>query len=165
MPNYRRAHDGNTWFFTIVTQDRIPVLTQPEVRRILREVLSELRQVHPFRIQAWVLLPDHIHCIWRLPDQDSRYSMRLGWLKKEVTKRLHRAKSLWQPRFWEHQIRDDRDYAVHCDYIHYNPVKHRLVRTPHDWPWSTFHSFVRAGIYTPSWGSSEVVIPDEVGHE
>ncbi|MGH7962242.1 MAG: transposase, partial [Candidatus Binatia bacterium] len=83
----------------------------------------------------------------------------------EVTKRLRRGGSIWQPRFWEHQIRDDRDYAAHCDYTHYNPVKHRLVRSPCDWPWSTFQRFVRVGIYTPSWGSEEVVLPDGVGHE
>ena len=165
MPNYRRVRDGNTWFFTVVAKHRALILTQPAVRHILEEVLVELRRNHPFQIQAWVLLPDHIHCIWRLPENDVQYSMRWGWLKKEVTKRLGKRESIWQPRFWEHQIRDDRDYAAHCDYIHYNPVKHGLVTVPRDWPWSTFHRFMRAGIYSPSWGSEEIPIPDGVGHE
>jgi putative transposase len=165
MPNYRRARDGNTWFFTVVTQGRVPILTQPAVRLTLKEVLTELQRNSPFRVQAWVLLPDHIHCIWHLPENDSRYSMRWGWFKKEVTKRLHRGGSIWQARFWEHQVRNDRDYAAHCDYIHYNPVKHGLVLTPRDWPWSTFHRFMQMGIYAPSWGSEEVLLPDGVGHE
>ncbi|MGH7966360.1 MAG: REP-associated tyrosine transposase, partial [Candidatus Binatia bacterium] len=78
MPNYRRARDGDTWFFTVVTRGRVPVLTQPAVRHILKEVLAELRPDRPFQIEAWVLLPDHIHCIWRLPENDSDYSMRWG---------------------------------------------------------------------------------------
>jgi len=165
MPNYRRARDANTWFFTVVTQGRIPILTQPNVRRILQTMLAEVRRNYPFHIQAWALLPDHIHTIWRLPDGDSRYSLRWGWFKKEVTKQVDMGKSIWQPRFWEHQIRDDNDYAAHCDYIHYNPVKHGLVLAPGDWPWSTFHRFVREGIYPSSWGSTAVVIPDRVGRE
>ena len=165
MPNYRRAREGDTWFFTVVTRGRVPILTQPTVRHTLKEVLAELRRDRPFQIEAWVLLPDHIHCMWRLPENDSDYSMRWGWFKKEVTKRLHRDGSIWQPRFWEHQIRDDRDYIAYCDYIHYNPGKHGLVRSPCNWPWSTFQWFLRAGIYMPSWGSEEVVLPDGVGHE
>ena len=165
MPNYRRARDESTWFFTVVSKNREPLLTQTESRRVLKEVLSELRKQWPLQIQAWVLLPDHIHCIWRLPENDSRYSMRWGWLKKEVTKQLQRGGSIWQPRFWEHQIRDDRDFAAHCDYIHYNPAKHGLVSAPLDWPWSTFHKFVQQGIYTQSWGRTEVKIAADVGRE
>jgi putative transposase len=165
MPNYRRARDGNTWFFTVVTKNREPLLTQAESRRVLNEVLHELQTRWPLQIQAWVLLPDHIHCIWRLPQNDSRYSMRWGWVKKEVTKRLQRGESVWQPRFWEHQIRNEPDFAAHCDYIHYNPVKHELVSAPDDWPWSTFHKFVQLGIYTQSWGRAGLTIAEDVGQE
>ena len=173
MPNYRRAHQGPTFFFTVVTRGRRPLLCEPSVRQILRTVTLELRAQRPFAIDAWVLLPDHMHCIWTLPEADLVYSARWGWLKKEVTNRLcmrpeiagSARPSPWQKRFWEHQIRDTADYANHCDYIHFNPVRHRLVRQVSEWPWSTFHRFVSRGIYADTWGNGDVMIPDAVGHE
>lgn len=193
MPNYRRAREGQSYFFTVVTRDRQPVLCEAPVRRLLREVVQELKANRPFAIDAWVLVPDHLHCIWTLPEGDTDYSARWGWLKKEVTKRLRdlaapvpagtarptvechsnagleslaaASPSLWQSRFWEHQIRDEWDFANHCDYIHYNPVKHGLVRRAGDWPWSTFHRFVRNGLYSGNWGEGEIRIPDYIGNE
>mgnify|MGYP006283806045 CR=1 FL=1 len=194
MPNYRRAREGQSYFFTVVTHDRRPVLCEAPVRRLLREVVQELKARRPFAIDAWVLVPDHLHCIWTLPEGDTDYSARWGWLKKEVTKRLRdlaapvpagtarptgecgphhgleslaaaASPSLWQRRFWEHQIRDERDFANHCDYIHYNPVKHGLVRCAGDWPWSTFRRFVRNGLYSENWGEGEIRIPDYIGNE
>ena len=173
MPNYRRAHQGPTFFFTVVTHRRQPLLCEPSVRQILRTVTLELRAQRPFEIDAWVLLPDHMHCIWTLPEGDLDYSARWGWLKKEVTKRIRMRPAIagsarpspWQKRFWEHRIRDTADYANHCDYIHFNPVRHRLVRQVSEWPWSTFHRFVSRGIYADTWGNGDVMIPDAVGHE
>ena len=173
MPNYRRARHGSTFFFTLVTRDRLPVLCDAPVRRLLRQAIGELRIQRPFQIDAWVLLPDHLHCIWTLPGNDPDYSARWGWVKKEVTKRLRLVPgmagtarpTLWQPRFWEHMIRDEADFAAHCDYIHFNPVKHGLARSPREWPWSTFHRFVSEGVYPKTWGGDEVVIPDGIGNE
>jgi putative transposase len=110
---------------------------------------------HPFTIDALVLLPDHMHCIWALPQSDASFGIRWAMIKRFVTKRcgldLHRddwmnkskrrrkESTIWQRRFWEHQIRDEQDYAIHMDYIHFNPVKHGYVQNVIDWQYSTFH--------------------------
>lgn len=100
----------------------------------------EVQSTHPFNIDAWVLLPEHLHCIWTLPEGDTDFSKRWGLIKATFSKTLSRpATPVWQNRFWEHLIRNDRDLQTHLDYIHYNPVKHRLVESPKDWPSSTFH--------------------------
>ena len=173
MPNYRRARHDSTYFFTLVARDRQPVLCEQVVRLLLRQSIEKLRVKRPFRIDAWVLLPDHLHCIWTLPDSDTDYSARWGWLKKEVTKGLRatgklsetRKTSLWQPRFWEHMIRDSADLTEHCDYVHFNPVRHGLVKNVGEWPYSTFHRFLAKGVYDEKWGSGTIHIPRDVGKE
>jgi putative transposase len=142
----------------------------------LREVVKEVRQRHPFEIDAWVLLPDHLHCLWTLPAGDEDFSKRWGLIKagfsrkaKEIlhrqelmtdSKERHRENTIWQRRFWEHQIRDDRDFERHCHYIHYNPVKHGLVNMVRDWPFSTFHRYVLKGFYSADWGAA---VPSDSG--
>jgi putative transposase len=143
MSNYRRTNvAGGTYFFTVNTLCRVPVLTKAPVRAALREAIRQTRLSHPFDIDAWVLLPDHLHCIWTLPAGDAEFSIRWSKIKRYVSQqcgesygvnrvsasRIKRHESgLWQRRFWEHQIRDERDCARHVDYIHWNPVKHGLV--------------------------------------
>ena len=112
-------------------------------------------QSHSFHIDAWVVLPDHLHCIWTLPVSDDDFSNRWRAIKKAFTKSIpkteYRSKSrrkrnergIWQRRFWEHTIWNDEDYAAHMDYIHYNPVKHGWVNTVREWPFSTFHYLVK----------------------
>jgi putative transposase len=106
---------------------------------------------------AWVLLPDHLHCVWTLPENDNDFSTRWNIIKKRFTqaakttlhqaefmnksKHKHRESTIWQRRFWEHQIRDDEDYRYHIQYTHYNPVKHGLVNNPYDWQYSTIHRY------------------------
>lgn len=174
MSNYRRAREGNTYFFTLVTYQRQPILCLEQFRPTLKEVIKEVQFEHPFEIKAWVLLPDHLHCIWELPEGDFNYSMRWGLIKKEVTKRIrlstesrkkHREGTIWQRRFWEHQIRNERDFAVHFDYIHYNPVKHGLVKSPKDWLHSTFHRYVKEGAYPMELGTSKIDFLEEIGGE
>lgn len=170
MSNYRRAQvNGGTFFFTVVTHQRRPILTNPDARRAaLRAAIEETRAQYPFDIDAWVLLPDHAHTIWTLPEDDADYSKRWGLIKAKFTKQVKedyydplrmnaskqhkRESTIWQRRYWEHQIRDDRDFEKHADYIHYNPVKHGLVHSVSDWPHSTFHNFVARGMYPPDWG-------------
>ena len=144
MPSYLRAKTpGTKFFFTVVTYGRREILTGPISRQILREVIKEVRQRYPFEIDAWVLLPDHLHCLWTLPAGDEDFSKRWGLIKagfsrkaKEIlhrqelmtdSKERHRENTLWQRRFWEHQIRNEKDFERHFDYIHYNPVKHGIV--------------------------------------
>jgi putative transposase len=132
---------------------------------LLRTAFKRVKNRHAFTIDALVLLPDHLHCIWTLPPGDNDYSMRWNGIKGHFSRhcsdnyktpptnsqRRKRAQTLWQPRFWEHQIRDERDYEKHCDYIHWNPVKHGLAARVRDWPYSSFHRFVRCGLYAPDW--------------
>jgi putative transposase len=150
MPNYVRARvPGATYFFTVVSRDRRPVLTRPDVRAALRDAIQATRVRWPFAVDAWVLLPDHLHCLWTLPEADSDFSRRWSTIKRLTTQRL--GGSVWQARFWEHVIRDEADLERHFDYIHWNPVKHANVRAAAQWPYSTFHRFVRRGIYPPDW--------------
>ncbi len=168
MPNYRRLYGGSAYFFTVVTYNRIPILAVEESRQILHQVWEIVRERHPFTTVAICLLPDHIHAIWTLPESDNDYSMRWKEIKRQFTHRylprvgsgeersLSRKKrseaAIWQRRFWEHTIVDDDDLARHVDYIHFNPVKHGLVRQVKDWPWSSFHRYTREGYYNAEWG-------------
>ena len=141
---------GGTYFFTATLLDRASGLLVAQVDK-LRHATRDVRGRMPFYIDAWVVLPDHMHCIWTLPPGDDDDSGRWRALKKAFTKsipaterrsavQLRRGeRGIWQRRFWEHTIRDDRDYAAHMDYIHFNPVKHTLVAHPADWPFSSFH--------------------------
>ncbi len=169
MPEYRRARaEGGTYFFTVAAYERRPILTHDAVRQALREGIELARTTHPFKIEAWVLLPDHLHCMWTLPENDADFSARWGITKRYVSRhcrtaiglekrlsasRLSRKETgIWQRRFWEHQIRDETDFSRHVDYIHWNPVKHGYVKRVADWPHSTFHRFVEKGIYPADWG-------------
>jgi putative transposase len=164
MTQYRRSTtEGGTFFFTLVTHRRARWLCEKRAQNVLRESIKIVRDKYPFTIEAWVLLPDHMHAIWTLPIGDSDYSTRWRLIKTRVTKALgsqlkqnsSRKKKgeggLWQRRFWEHTIRDERDFKNHMDYTHYNPVKHGLVERPRDWSWSTFHKYVAGGVYPLDW--------------
>ena len=168
MPNYRRnLLPGGTFFFTVVTEGRQPILSEPGIM-LLRRIVRQCLDSFPFTINAMVVLPDHLHSIWTLPEGDSGYSKRWGNIKKEFTKewlssghveqpisqarQRERRRGVWVPRFWEHTIRDGHDFKRHMDYIHYNPVKHGYVRCPHAWRPSSFHRSVRRGVYEPRWG-------------
>jgi putative transposase len=171
MSNYRRANiRGGTYFFTANTLRRMPILTEAPVRSALHDAIAQTRLSHPFAIDAWVLLPDHLHCIWTLPQGDANFSARWSMIKRLVSQRCgmeygaaelsasrtsRKETGIWQRRFWEHQIRDDNDFAKHVDYIHWNPVKHGLVTRAPDWPYSTFHRYVADGAYLADWGLSE----------
>lgn len=150
MPNYVRARvEGGTYFFTLATRNRLPVLTNDTVRHALREAVETTRARWPFAVDAWVLLPDHLHCLWTLPEDDADFSRRWATVKRLTTQAV--GYPVWQPRFWEHVIRDERDLHRHLDYIHWNPVKHQLVNKAVDWQHSTFHRYLKQGFYTRDW--------------
>ena len=165
MANYRRSViPGGTWFFTVVIADRDRPLLTSHVDA-LRESWRRVCQRHPFTTVAAVVLPDHLHAIWTLPEGDSGYAMRWKLIKEQFSRQLPRAEHLsasrrrngergiWQRRYWEHAIRDSRDLASHVDYVHFNPVKHGHVGDVSAWPHSTFHQYVRRGWLPPGWGS------------
>jgi putative transposase len=171
MPNYTRARTpGGVYFFTVVTLERRPLLTREAIRLALRQAIERTRVTWPFLINAWVLLPDHLHCLWTLPEGDAEYSARWSMIKRYTTQRLsnhpgyalqlnhsrtlRRESVLWQRRFWEHQIQGEDDFRRHLDYIHWNPVKHGYVENVSDWPYSTFPQWVARGMYPMDWGNS-----------
>jgi len=165
MSDYKRMRiPGVSYFFTLVTHNRNPVFTSPEHIVLLRESIQYVMTKRPFNIQAAVVLPDHIHCIWEMHDEDD-YSMRWQMIKTQFSRTLRnknpewKQKAIWQPRFWEHAIRDKNDLHCHMDYIHYNPVKHGLVSSPSDWEYSSIHKHIELGLYDKNWGATE---PDSV---
>ncbi|NIR30381.1 MAG: transposase [Gammaproteobacteria bacterium] len=168
MPNYRRDYSGTVWFFTVVTRLRRPLFGDPNACRVLGRAVRECRACYPFDVDAWVLLPDHMHAIWTLPASDLQYSRRWALIKRRFTQ-TYRARSetappFWQDRFWAHRIDDNADYRHHMDYVHYNPVKHGFTARPGDWPWTSFRRLVANGIYPGDWGDG-ITIPECVGNE
>ncbi len=177
MPNYRRAYvPGGTYFFTVVTYDRRPLFDREENRRLLGESMRECRRAWPFDVEAIVLLPDHLHTIWRLPPGDDRYSGRWSVIKKSFTEKFlsaggsdykvspgkqreHR-RGVWQRRFWEHAIEREADFDAHFDYIHFNPVKHGYVTCPREWLASSFLRWVEQGVYDQNWACGGHDRPD-----
>ncbi|PTU76013.1 REP-associated tyrosine transposase [Pseudomonas mangrovi] len=163
MPNYRRARvPGATYFFTVNLRDRSSDLLIREVD-LLREAVRAVRARHPFHIDAWVVLPEHMHCMWTLPPGDADFAVRWKAIKFAFAKRLpinesrtlkqqhRRERGIWQRRYWEHLIRDEQDYQRHFDYIHFNPLKHGYVARLADWPYSSFHRAVAMGVYPEDW--------------
>ena len=166
MTDYRRWRvEGGTYFFTVVTEQRREWLGDGLARNCLRDAIRVVRQRRPFRIDAIVLLPDHLHTVWTLPTGDSDYSTRWKLIKKRFTREYLRAggadatgnasrqskseRSLWQRRVFEHTVRDESDMKRCVDYAHVNPLKHGLVAKVADCPWSSFHRYVRLGEYPP----------------
>ncbi|HEX4606687.1 MAG TPA: transposase [Urbifossiella sp.] len=182
MPNFRRNYvPGGTYFFTLVTHGRRPILTTPLARRCLREALVAERGRAPFEQVAVVLLPDHLHAVWTLHEGDADFPLRWQRIKERFTRRyltgggaegeitrnrsLRRERGVWQPRFWEHTVRDEDDFERCLGYVHYNPVKHGLASTPGEYPWSTFRKFVAREWYSPEWGTGRVPTVEVAGAE
>jgi len=172
MPDYRRAwHPGGTYFFTVNLLQRQGNDLLTRQIELLRAVVKSVRQCHPFTIHGWVVLPEHLHCVIELPPDDADYATRWRLIKMEFSKALPHTeiwsavrtrrgeRGIWQRRYWEHLIRDERDYRAHMDYVHINPVKHGLVERVADWPYSTFHRMVAEGVYPADWaGGNEVAL-------
>jgi putative transposase len=167
MTDYRRFYiPGSTWFFTVNLAERRDNRLLLEQIDLLRAAFRHIKHRKPFRMDAVVILPDHLHCIWTLPPGDADYSARWGLLKSHFSRALpagerisksrvkRRERGIWQRRFWAHLLTDQEDFNAHFDYIHWNPVKHGWVRQVADWPHSSFHRFVEAGVYPINWGHS-----------
>ncbi len=176
---YRRAFvPGGSFFFTLVTEKRRRLFVSADAVGILREAFRTVRAARPFELDAIVVLPDHLHCIWTLPPGDADFATRWRLIKTWFTKHCdpasrpepdksrtkRREQALWQHRYWEHMLRDERDFERHVDYIHYNPVKHGYASSPMEWQHSSFGRYVEMGVYAPAWG---LWMPDfgGIGHE
>ncbi|AEG00037.1 REP-associated tyrosine transposase [Methylomonas methanica] len=165
MTEYRRFYIPKaSWFFTVN-------LAQRKNNRLLIEQIDVLSQAFryvetrkPFYMNAVVIMPDHLYCIWILPPDDGDYSTRWNLLKGYFSRQIdsgerisksrqkRRERGIWQRRFWAHLIEDQEDLNRHIDYIHWNPVKHDYVKKVVDWPYSSFHHYVKQGIYSNDWG-------------
>ena len=169
MANYRRVIiNGGTYFFTVNLNDRNTQLLTQHIGN-LREAVRKVKKKYPFKIIAWVVLSEHLHCIWQLPNNDNSYSLRWRLIKTYFSKSLFNTlssdinisysrrqkgeKIIWQRRYWEHLIRDEHDLQQHINYIHINPQKHGYVKAVVDWPFSTFHRYVHQKIYDINWGN------------
>ncbi|HYQ91201.1 MAG TPA: transposase [Candidatus Competibacteraceae bacterium] len=161
---YRRCDiSGGTYFFTVNLAERSSGLLVEQIDT-LRDAVRTVKQRHPFDIEAMVILPDHLHAVWSLPEGDADYPTRWLLIKAQFSRSLPpgeriRAsrvrkgeRGLWQRRYWEHWIRDERDFARHVDYIHYNPVKHGYVSRPVEWPYSSLHRYIQRGVLPADWG-------------
>ena len=164
MTGYRRAKvEGATYFFTVNCAERHGNQLLVNHIDLLRQVFRKVKKRYVFHIDAMIVLPDHLHCIWTLPAGDSDYKARWALIKAGFSRgippgerrsrsRIKRGeRGIWQRRYWEHLIRNDRDYQRHVDYIHWNPVKHGWVSRVSDWPHSSFHAYVRRGILPHDW--------------
>jgi len=161
---YRRADvKGGTYFFTVNLAERSNTLLVDEID-ILRATINKVKQNHPFKLDAMVVLPEHLHALFTLPQNDNDFATRWMLIKSGFSRQLPKQervsdsrkakgeRGVWQRRYWEHLIRDDNDFARHVDYIHYNPVKHGHVKRAVDWPYSTVHYYVEQGLVAADWG-------------
>jgi putative transposase len=167
LVQYRRNFvPGGTYFFTVTLRDRRQRLFVEHIES-LRAAMRHVRSLHPWRTDAIVVLPEHLHSLWTLPDNDHNYPLRWRMIKSLFTKRLREVgawssdESPWQARYWEHTIRDDRDFEMHVNYIHFNPVKHGHAMASRDWPHSSFHRFVREGVLPVDWACDPGEHPNE----
>jgi putative transposase len=175
MVLYRRNRvKGGTYFFTVTLKNRHSSLLIDRID-FLRDAVRQTRREKPFQIDAWVVMPEHIHVVWTLPLNDDNYAGRWRLIKSRFSHQVAKAENLthnakgeyqiWQRRFWEHTIRDNNDFSRHVDYVHYNPVKHGYVTQVRDWQYSTFHRYVEQGIYSADWGSSAMDFANDIGNE
>ncbi|MEN3112383.1 transposase [Uliginosibacterium paludis] len=170
--DYRRLWQaGGTYFFTVnlLRREGNDLLVRHIDR--LRESVAWVRRRHPFIIHAWVVLPDHLHCIIELPSGDADFAVRWRLIKQRFSRGIPATESrsmtrvrrgergVWQRRYWEHLVRDQADFDAHMNYVHINPLKHGLVSAVADWPFSTFHACVAAARYPRDWGRGDMPLP------
>jgi putative transposase len=163
MISYRRNFiAGGSFFFTVNLAERQLGLLTDHVDE-LRAAFRRARRDHPFTTDAMVVLPDHLHVVWTLPDGDADFATRWRLIKSafsrdsmlgeriSASRAARGERGIWQRRYWEHTIRDESDFERHIDYVHINPVKHGLVTRVRDWPYSSFHRMVNLGMYPEDW--------------
>ena len=161
---YRRSDVlGATYFFTVNLHDRRNTLLVDEIDK-LRNVINRVKKQHPFKLDAMVVLPDHLHAMWTLPINDNNYANRWMLIKAGFSRQIPKQewisssrqskgeRGIWQRRYWEHLIRDEQDYENHVNYLHFNPVKHGYVERAVDWPYSSIHKHLSKGILRRDWG-------------
>ena len=169
VTSYRRNFvTGASFFFTVNLDDRRSRLLTDHIGP-LRAAFRYVRARHPFAIDAIVVLPDHLHAIWTLPHGDADFATRWRLIKtafsrsvapgerRSPSREVKGERGIWQRRYWEHTLRDEGDFERHCDYIHFNPVKHGHAETAREWSYSSFQRFVKLGVYPMDWAAGEPI--------
>ena len=165
MPRYQRCRiPGGTYFFTVNLADRASRILVDQFD-LLRLSIQKTKNRLPFCMNAWVVLPDHMHCIWTLPKNDNDFSKRWWMIKSRFSREYRQIHGglgirVWQKRFWEHAIRNEKYFIHHMDYIHINPLKHGHVNQIVEWPYSSFHHMVSKGFYSLNWACNERELGD-----
>ena len=167
MSNYiRDKTQGGCYFLTFNLLDRKSSLLLTHIDKF-RDAYAKTIQHHQFKLDAMVVLPDHVHIMITLPPNSDNYAVIVASIKSQFSRQINkteaitlsrqakRERGIWQRRFWEHRIRDDADYRQHMDYIHHNPVKHGYVTNPQNWQYSTLHKLIKKGVYPADWGTDE----------
>ena len=157
MSNYRRYFRANdAVFVTLVTGNRRPWLHEADQKQMMLSVMAETKKRYAIRNIAHVVLDDHIH--WMFDALAASVPKLISAIKQGAIsdRKQNRMawQGLWQSRYYDHIIRDERDFQAHLDYIHFNPVRHRYVRNACDYPWSSFRQWVCRGVYQADWGVS-----------
>jgi putative transposase len=174
MRSYVRARvTGGTYFFTVNLAKRHGNTLLIDNIAALKATFQQTRQDHPFALLGFIVLPEHLHCLWQLPAGDDDFPMRWRLIKSRFSRsvpigerrsdsRAHKnERGIWQRRYWEHLVRDEADFRRCLDYIHYNPVKHGYAACAADWPHSSFRHWVERGVYPWDWAIPPDIRPDQ----
>ncbi len=163
MSKYHRYYLPNSSvFITTVTRKREPIFETPANQELFLQVAENVKCLYPFDLDAYVIMPDHVHMLLSLLEGSSNFSVIIHSLKRNFSweyKKLWNISGsvrIWQERFWDHLIRNETDYERHMDYIHYNPVKHGQVKSPSQWIYSSFNFWVNKEVYPMYWGDDQV---------
>ena len=165
MTNIRRYfNEGNIYFLTHVTKNRCPLLINHV--DLLQNSIKNSQEKFPFIIIAWVILPDHFHML--IDPVDCHLSSLMRKIKLSFSKKIRNqigvnSSRIWQNRYWDHIIRNEEDFNLHIDYIHYNPVKHGIVNDPFKYSYSSIHKYYKEGFYAREWGAKEIKFVGEYG--
>ena len=145
-----------------MTHNRYPYLKINADIDLFFITLERVKELFPFDLLAYVILPDHFHWLMKVGDPTGNLSKIMHSIKRNYTRNFKQAHhiqepiNIWQRGFWDHVIRDERDLENHLDYIHWNPIKHGHVSKPEDWTNSTYNDWFRRGYYEFGWGWYEV---------
>jgi len=159
--NIRRYHIEGIYFITTVTKNRMPLFGDSDAIELLFDVLRNVKRKHPFDSIAYCIMPDHIHLMLKVTDvSNHNISTIMHAVKRQFTLRYKQLQGLqsfsaWQTRFYDHIIRDQKDFEHHLNYIHFNPIKHGLAIKSEDYQYSSFRYYLKRGYYEIGWGHTE----------
>jgi len=140
------------------TVEANPILVSEESKKLFLKCFKEKVEKHKYILYAWVILNNHYHIIVQTNSGNSlpKFMQALHGVTSRTLNLQDEKKGrqVWF-NYWDRCLSNDEDFNAHCDYIHYNPVKHRLVQHPEDYPYSSYEIFLKRGYYEIGWGYAE----------